>query len=103
MVSPFFNEGSDGMKNLLMVAVVLCGAFAYGADQPTPAEKSVLAPSASAQTTTANTNCSNCVGAECRRCRLYNVEETCNDSCRNRLFGGYVKKQTVRKVYRPVR
>lgn len=38
-----------------------------------------------------------------RCCRLYNVEETCTDSCRNRLFGGHVKKTTVRKVYRPVR
>lgn len=39
----------------------------------------------------------------CTNCRLYNVEETCDESCRNRLFGGYVKKQVVRKVYRPVR
>lgn len=39
----------------------------------------------------------------CRRCRVYNVEETCNETCRNRLFGGYVKKQTFRQVYKPVR
>lgn len=39
----------------------------------------------------------------CKRCKLYNVEEDCRSSCRNRLFGGVVKKTTVRKVYRPVR
>jgi hypothetical protein len=98
-------KGVISMKNFVMIAVALFGCtFAYGADEPTPAEKSVLVPATSAQVTTSDTNCNNCVGiVECRKCRLYNVEETCDESCRNRLFGGYVKKQTVRKVYRPVR
>lgn len=99
------------MKNVLAVMVVLFGcAMVQAADQPTPAtgaEQSVLATNsttATAATVAAAPNCNNCVGVvECRRCRLYNVEETCNESCRNRVFGGYVKKQTVRKVYRPVR
>jgi hypothetical protein len=34
---------------------------------------------------------------------VYNVTETCNDSCRKRILGGYVKKTSVRKVYRPAR
>ena len=36
-------------------------------------------------------------------CRLYNVEETVSESCRPRLFGGYVKTNTARTVYRPAR
>jgi hypothetical protein len=36
-------------------------------------------------------------------CRLYNVEEATSESCRRLLFGGYVKKNTTRTVYRPSR
>lgn len=36
-------------------------------------------------------------------CRLYNVEESNSESCRRLLFGGYVKKNTTRTVYRPSR
>jgi len=96
------------MKSLFAVMVLLIGAAAVqAADQPTPAtsaEKSVLANSTTTATAATTAPCNNCASAvECRKCRLYNVEESCNESCRNRLFGGYVKKQTVRKVYRPVR
>lgn len=38
-----------------------------------------------------------------RRARLYNVEESCTETCRNRLFGGYVRKNVARTVYRPTR
>ncbi len=41
-----------------------------------------------------------CVGANCR---LYNVEEEVTESCRPRVLGGYVKKNTARTVYRPAR
>jgi hypothetical protein len=36
-------------------------------------------------------------------CRMYNVEEATSESCRRLLFGGYVKKNTTRTVYRPSR
>lgn len=41
-----------------------------------------------------------CVSATCR---LYNVEESVTESCRPRVLGGYVKKNTARTVYRPAR
>jgi hypothetical protein len=51
--------------------------------------------------------CNDCVGSACNNCvvcpKVYNVTESCDSSCRRRLFGGYVKKTTLRKVYRPVR
>jgi hypothetical protein len=49
------------------------------------------------------TRCRNgrcCTGPNCR---LYNVEESVSESCRPRLFGGYVKTNTARTVYRPAR
>lgn len=77
--------------SLFGLCLVVCSIAAAGEqsvvvkEQPTEAKASAV------------------VVGECAKCRLYNVEETCDESCRNRLFGGYVKKQTVRKVYRPVR
>lgn len=41
-----------------------------------------------------------CTGPQCQ---LYNVEESNSESCRKLLFGGYVKKNTSRTVYRPSR
>lgn len=41
-----------------------------------------------------------CTGPDCT---LYNVEESNSESCRRLLFGGYVKKNTSRTVYRPTR
>ena len=41
-----------------------------------------------------------CTGPQCQ---LYNVEESNSESCRKLLFGGYVKKNTNRTVYRPSR
>lgn len=60
------------------------------AAEPTPADTAAA---------TAETDC--CCSR--RRTRLYNVEESCSETCRNRLFGGYVKKNTSRTVYRPAR
>lgn len=61
--------------------------------QPTPA-----APAAVEQPRCRNGRC--CTGPNCR---LYNVEESTSESCRPRVFGGYVKKNTARTVYRPAR
>lgn len=51
--------------------------------------------------------CDDCVGSNCTNCvvcpKVYNVTESCDSSCRKRVLGGYVKRTTVRKVYRPVR
>jgi hypothetical protein len=75
--------------------------------QPTPAtapavaEASAPAPAAIVVEETArcrNGRC--CTGPNCR---LYNVEESVTESCRPRVFGGYVKKNTARTVYRPAR
>lgn len=90
-----------------------CG-LVYGADavqpasvlvnQPTPAS----APAAVAATpeTTAVAATSRCRNGRCcvgSNCRLYNVEESVTETCRPRVFGGYVKKNTARTVYRPAR
>lgn len=79
------------------LVVLACSSFAYSGE-----EKSVLVvaepvaePVAVAEVVVPSLTC---VG-----CRLYNVEETYEETCRKRLFGGFVKKQSVRKVYRPVR
>jgi hypothetical protein len=72
------------------LVVLACSSFVYSGE-----EKSVLVV---AEPPVAVVPSLTCVG-----CRLYNVEETCEETCRKRLFGGFVKKQSVRKVYRPVR
>lgn len=76
--------------------------------QPTPADAAPTAasaaPAAAAEPViVAKSRCRNgrcCNGADCQ---LYNVEETNSESCRRLLFGGYVKKNTNRTVYRPSR
>lgn len=69
----------------------------HGQSAPTAAAAPESAPAASA-TTCRNGRC--CTGPNCR---LYNVEESVTESCRPRVFGGYVKKNTARTVYRPAR
>lgn len=83
------NKGEFMVRVLCLVAVISVSTYAWGGE-----EASVLANKPSEA---ANTN--KCCGC----CKAYNVEESCNSTCRNRLFGGVVKKTTVRKVYRPVR
>lgn len=77
--------------------------------QPTPATTPTVAADAAPAATAApsavvvESRCRNgrcCTGPNCR---LYNVEESVSESCRQRLFGGYVKKNTARTVYRPAR
>lgn len=60
-------------------------------------------PATTAPEATATTSDCDCCSRSRRRERLYNVEETCTETCRNRLFGGYVRKSTARTVYRPTR
>lgn len=93
----------------------VCG-LVYGQDagqptsvlinQPTPAEAPTVAPATAAPETTAVATTSRCRNGRCctgPNCRLYNVEESVTESCRPRVFGGYVKKNTARTVYRPAR
>lgn len=75
--------------------------------QPTPAAAPAAAvvadPAPAAVVVASPTRCRNgrcCTGPNCR---LYNVEESVTESCRPRLFGGYVKTNTARTVYRPAR
>lgn len=93
--------------------VSVCG-LVYGEDagqpasvlinQPTPAEAPTVVTATPETTAVAATSrCRNgrcCVGSNCR---LYNVEESVTETCRPRVFGGYVKKNTARTVYRPTR
>lgn len=76
----------------LAVAIVVSG-YAYAGETSVLVNKEAEAKPAVAVVNPCKGRC----------CRLYNVEETCTESCRNRLFGGHVKKTTVRKVYRPAR
>lgn len=95
--------------------VSVCG-FAFGQDagqpvtvlnhgQPSPAvAPAVDAAPAPAPAAVALTE--GCFSGRCctgPNCRLYNVEESVSESCRPRVFGGYVKKNTARTVYRPAR
>lgn len=86
------------------LVVLACSSFAYSGE-----EKSVLVVAEPVAEPVADTvveevvvpNCTSCL--KCIGCRLYNVEETYEETCRKRLFGGFVKKQSIRKVYRPIR
>jgi hypothetical protein len=94
----------------------VCGlAFGQDAEQtksvlknePTPAAAPVVAadpaPAPAAVIVEGSSRCRNgrcCTGPNCR---LYNVEESVTESCRPRVLGGYVKKNTARTVYRPAR
>lgn len=71
----------------------------HGKSTPTTAA-AVEADSTPATGTTTCRNGRCCTGPNCR---LYNTEESVTESCRPRLFGGYVKKNTARTVYRPSR
>ena len=86
------------MKLYACLFVVLCCSFVVAAE-----EQSVLVKSESAAPVVATNPVQVAATPLCVACRLYNLEETCNESCRKRLFGGYVKKNVVRQVYRPVR
>jgi hypothetical protein len=44
-------------------------------------------------------DCTNCVVCP----KVYNVTETRDNSFRKRIFGGYVEKTNVKRVYRPAR
>jgi hypothetical protein len=70
----------------------------HGQSTPTAAVAASEAAPPAATTTCRNGRC--CTGPNCR---LYNVEESVTESCRPRVFGGYVKKNTARTVYRPAR
>ena len=92
------------MIRMFSVFALLCGTCMAG----NTGDQSVLVASPAPTTTTIATNCCDkCSGASCDTCtacpKVYNVTETCNDSCRKRILGGYVKKTSVRKVYRPAR
>jgi len=86
------------LKVLCLVFAIVVSGYSYGGEVA-----SVLVNKETE--TKSNVVVTDCKKSCCKsRCeRLYNVEEDCRDSCRERLFGGYVKKTTVRKVYRPVR
>ena len=74
--------------------------------QPTPAAAAAPAAAPSAAPTAVVTETKRCRNGRCcagSECRLYNVEESVTESCRPRLFGGYVKTNTARTVYRPAR
>lgn len=91
------------MIRMLCVFALLCGTCMAG----DTGDRSVLVESPTPATTIATNCCDKCSGASCDTCtscpKVYNVTETCNDSCRKRILGGYVKKTSVRKVYRPAR
>jgi hypothetical protein len=90
------------MIRMLCVFTLLCGTCMAG----DTGDRSVLVTSP-APTTIATNCCDKASSASCDTCtscpKVYNVTETCNDSCRKRILGGYVKKTSVRKVYRPAR
>ena len=74
--------------------------------QPTPADAVEAAPAPTAAPAAVVVESSRCRNGRCctgPNCRLYNVEESASESCRQRVFGGYVKKNTARTVYRPAR
>lgn len=91
------------MIRMLCVFALLCGTCMAG----NSGDQSVLINTPAPATTIATNCCDKCAGSDCDNCttcaKVYNVTETCNDSCRKRILGGYVKKTTVRKVYRPAR
>lgn len=74
------------------------------ASAPSPAvAPSVVTPAPEATAVAVTSRCRNgrcCVGSNCR---LYNVEESVTETTRPRVFGGYVKRNTARTVYRPSR
>lgn len=103
------------MMRFVFTALMLsvCG-LVYGQDagqpasvlnhgQPTPATAQATTQAAAPIAIAETSRCRNgrcCTGPECR---LYNVEESVTESCRPRVFGGYVKRNTARTVYRPSR
>jgi hypothetical protein len=83
----------------------------HGSPTPAAAPAPAAAPTAvvaadPAPATVVVASPSRCRNGRCctgPNCRLYNVEESVSESCRPRLFGGYVKTNTARTVYRPAR
>lgn len=73
---------------------------------PTPAAPAAVVVADPAPATVVVASPSRCRNGRCctgPNCRLYNVEESVTETCRPRLFGGYVKTNTARTVYRPAR
>ena len=94
------------MRSVLFASLVTFSSICFAGEtsvlnhgQTAPA----ATPGAAAPAATATASDCDCCSRSRRRERLYNVEETCSETCRNRLFGGYVRKSTARTVYRPTR
>jgi hypothetical protein len=95
------------------VSVLNHGKAAVSTSAPAPAPAAAPAPvtvsAAPVQSTVVAAPvvvASKCRNGRCctgPQCQLYNVEESNSESCRKLLFGGYVKKNTSRTVYRPSR
>jgi hypothetical protein len=109
--------GLFSFKELVMrvcfsaVAVVLSvvGA-AFGGEVGQDGTQSVLVKSKPAPVVVESAPCvqgnSPCASGRCQTApqpQLYNVEAHCDESCRNRLFGGKVVRKSSRTVYKPVR
>jgi hypothetical protein len=70
---------------------------------PAAAPEAAAAPIVVVESAPVVASCRNGRCCTTPECRLYNVEEATSESCRRLLFGGYVKKNTTRTVYRPSR
>jgi len=82
--------GDDGMQSVLVKA------------KPAPVVVE-SAPVVVAQASCAQGGCP-CANGRCQASpQLYNVEASCNESCRNRLLGGKVVRKNSKTVYKPVR
>jgi len=78
-------------------------ADASAAEVATPVVVTPAAPASSEVVVVSKPRCRNGRCCATPDCRLYDVEESVSESCRPRLLGGYVKRNTARTVYRPSR
>jgi hypothetical protein len=94
-----FGQDAEATKSVLKTEPTPAAAPVEAAVSPAPA----TTPAPAAVVAASPSRCRNgrcCTGPNCR---LYNVEESVSETCRPRLFGGYVKTNTARTVYRPAR
>jgi hypothetical protein len=88
------------------VAIAFCACTVFGGELAEDTKSVLVQPAPSAVTSAPCDTCTQpaevvCVSGRCQR--LYSVEQSANESCRNRLFGGHVVRKNSRTVYRPVR
>lgn len=87
-------------------AAAQTAAIAPAAAAPAPAAPIMIESAPAPATIVVAETSRRCRNGRCGatdECRVYDVEESVTESCRPRLLGGYVKRNTARTVYRPSR